>query len=157
MKNDQTGIENKHVKWKQVKEAVLDYKLYIMFLQGVLCKLLSINFQFTGFDLNADYYRLPDNVPNGGISNFGTIIIKGFGFSTLHTTLLQVRNARKSYFKLSSLINHGLDSIWCIYLPYPTQLRISQLKIPKQTGGLRDSLFVSNSRGRIWDAICSFG
>ena len=30
------------------------------------------------------------NVPNGGISNFGTIIIKGFGFSTLVTTLMQV-------------------------------------------------------------------
>ncbi|KAI4843995.1 hypothetical protein E4T44_06446 [Aureobasidium sp. EXF-8845] len=27
---------------------------------------------------------------NGGISNFGTIIIKGFGFSTLVTTLMQV-------------------------------------------------------------------
>ncbi|KAL2802178.1 major facilitator superfamily domain-containing protein [Aspergillus granulosus] len=31
-----------------------------------------------------------DNVPNGGFSNFGTIIIKGFGFSTLRTTLLQI-------------------------------------------------------------------
>lgn len=30
------------------------------------------------------------NIPNGGISNFGTIIIKGFGFSTLVTTLMQV-------------------------------------------------------------------
>lgn len=30
------------------------------------------------------------NVPNGGISNFGTIIIKGLGFSTLVTTLMQV-------------------------------------------------------------------
>lgn len=30
------------------------------------------------------------NVPNGGISNFGTIIIQGFGFSTLVTTLMQV-------------------------------------------------------------------
>jgi hypothetical protein len=30
------------------------------------------------------------NIPNGGISNFGTLIIKGFGFSTLVTTLMQV-------------------------------------------------------------------
>ena len=30
------------------------------------------------------------NIPNGGISNFGTIIIKGFGFSTLVTTLMQI-------------------------------------------------------------------
>jgi hypothetical protein len=32
------------------------------------------------------------NIPNGGISNFGTIIIQGFGFSTLVTTLMQVRD-----------------------------------------------------------------
>lgn len=30
------------------------------------------------------------NIPNGGISNFGTLIIKGFGFSTLVTTLMQI-------------------------------------------------------------------
>ena len=30
------------------------------------------------------------NIPNGGISNFGTIIIKGFGFTTLVTTLMQI-------------------------------------------------------------------
>lgn len=30
------------------------------------------------------------NIPNGGISNFGTIIIQGFGFSTLVTTLMQI-------------------------------------------------------------------
>ncbi|KAL4866583.1 hypothetical protein BDV12DRAFT_199060 [Aspergillus spectabilis] len=73
MRNDQTGIENKHLKWNQVKEALLDYKLYILFCQGVL---------FTSSP--------SDNVPNGGFSNFGTIIIKGFGFSTLGTTLLQI-------------------------------------------------------------------
>lgn len=30
------------------------------------------------------------NIPNGGISTFSTIIIKGFGFSTLVTTLMQI-------------------------------------------------------------------
>ncbi|KAL2818558.1 major facilitator superfamily domain-containing protein [Aspergillus granulosus] len=67
MRNDQTGIENKYLKWYQVKEALLDYKLYILFAQGVLY-----------------------TIPNGGFSNFGTIIVKGFGFSTLGTTLLQI-------------------------------------------------------------------
>jgi hypothetical protein len=43
------------------------YKTYLFFLLGVV-----------------------GNIPNGGISNFGTIIIKGFGFSTLVTTLMQV-------------------------------------------------------------------
>jgi hypothetical protein len=37
MRNDQTGIENKHLKWNQVREALLDYKLYILFCQGALC------------------------------------------------------------------------------------------------------------------------
>jgi hypothetical protein len=45
----------------------LDIKTYLFFLLGCVC-----------------------NVPNGGISNFGTIIIKGFGFSTLVTTLMQI-------------------------------------------------------------------
>jgi predicted MFS family arabinose efflux permease len=45
----------------------MDYKLYIFFMLGCVC-----------------------NIPNGGISNFGTLIIKGFGFSTLVTTLMQI-------------------------------------------------------------------
>jgi len=36
------------------------------------------------------FLGLFSNVPNGGISNFGTLIIKGFQFSTLVTTLLQI-------------------------------------------------------------------
>ncbi|KAL8714123.1 MAG: hypothetical protein Q9220_001851 [cf. Caloplaca sp. 1 TL-2023] len=67
LRENQTGVENKHLKGYQVKEAFMDYKLYLFFILGVV-----------------------GNVPNGGISNFGTIIIKGFGFSTLVTTLMQV-------------------------------------------------------------------
>ncbi|KAF3407313.1 hypothetical protein DPV78_001090 [Talaromyces pinophilus] len=67
LRENQTGIENKHLKPYQIWEAFTDYKLYMFFFLGVVC-----------------------NVPNGGISNFGTIIIKGFGFSTLVTTLMQI-------------------------------------------------------------------
>jgi hypothetical protein len=67
LRENQTGVENKHLKPYQILEAFKDYKLYMFFTLGVVC-----------------------NVPNGGISNFGTIIIKGFGFSTLVTTLMQV-------------------------------------------------------------------
>ena len=56
-----------HFKWYQVREAFSDVKLYLLFFLGIVC-----------------------NVPNGGISNFGTLIIKGFGFSTLVTTLMQI-------------------------------------------------------------------
>ena len=67
LKENQTGIENKHLKPYQVWEAVKDVKTYLLFLLGVV-----------------------GNIPNGGFSNFGTLIIKGFGFSTLVTTLMQV-------------------------------------------------------------------
>lgn len=67
LRENQTGVENKHMKVHQIKEAFMDYKLHLFFLLGVV-----------------------GNIPNGGISNFGTIIIKGFGFSTLVTTLMQV-------------------------------------------------------------------
>ncbi|KAI1169688.1 putative MFS allantoate transporter [Nemania sp. FL0916] len=67
LRENQTGIENKHLKAYQVKEAFLDIKLYLFFALGIVC-----------------------NVPNGGISNFGTLIIQGFGFNKLGTTLLQI-------------------------------------------------------------------
>ena len=47
LRENQTGVENKHFKPYQVKETFLDPKTYIFFLLGVV-----------------------GNVPNGGISNF---------------------------------------------------------------------------------------
>ncbi|TRM57590.1 major facilitator superfamily domain-containing protein [Schizophyllum amplum] len=35
-------------------------------------------------------FGLTANIPNGGTSNFGTLIVKGFGFDTLQTTLMQI-------------------------------------------------------------------
>ncbi|KAF8849123.1 putative MFS allantoate transporter [Acephala macrosclerotiorum] len=67
LRENQTGVENKHLKKYQVIEAFKDPKLYLFFVLGVV-----------------------GNIPNGGISNFGTLIIQGFGFSTLVTTLMQV-------------------------------------------------------------------
>jgi MFS family permease len=59
LRDNQTGVENRTLKPKQILEAFLDWKVWTFFLLG-----------FSG------------NIPNGGISNFGTLIIKGFGFST---------------------------------------------------------------------------
>ncbi|KAJ4393521.1 hypothetical protein N0V93_002733 [Gnomoniopsis smithogilvyi] len=67
LKDNQTGVENKQFKSYQLVEALKDPKTWLFFLMGVL-----------------------QNTPNGGISNFGTLIIQGFGFSTLVTTLMQV-------------------------------------------------------------------
>ncbi|KAE9406312.1 MFS general substrate transporter [Gymnopus androsaceus JB14] len=51
----------------QALEAFIDPKTYLFFLFG-----------FTA------------NVPNGATSNFGTLIVEGFGFNTFQTTLMQI-------------------------------------------------------------------
>lgn len=67
VRRNQTGVEQRHIKWGQVREAFLDYKTWLFMLVG-----------FVG------------NVPNGGISNFSTLVIKGLGFGTLDTALLGI-------------------------------------------------------------------
>ena len=36
LRSNQTGVENKHLKPYQVKEAFMDYKLYLFFFLGVV-------------------------------------------------------------------------------------------------------------------------
>lgn len=83
LRENQTGVENKEFKTYQVKEAFKDPKTYFFFAMGVV-----------------------QNSPNGGISNFGTLIIQGFGFSTLVTALMQV--------PYGALI--ALSILSCVYL-----------------------------------------
>ncbi|KAH7155212.1 major facilitator superfamily domain-containing protein [Dactylonectria estremocensis] len=67
LRSNQTGIEQNRINWGQVKEAYLDYKTWLFTLLGFV-----------------------SNVPNGGISNFSTLVIRGLGFDTLHTALLGI-------------------------------------------------------------------
>ncbi|KAL2882797.1 hypothetical protein SGCOL_002009 [Colletotrichum sp. CLE4] len=67
LRENQTGVENKTLKLYQVREAFTDYKLYFFFTIALL-----------------------QAIVNGGTSNFGTLIIKGFKFSTLITAVLQI-------------------------------------------------------------------
>ncbi|CAK7244603.1 MAG: hypothetical protein STHCBS139747_006147 [Sporothrix thermara] len=67
LRDNQTGIKNTEFKSYQIKEALLDPKTWLFFF-------LSIATQ----------------VVNGAVSNFGSLIVKGFGFSSLNATLLQV-------------------------------------------------------------------
>lgn len=39
LRENQTGIENKHLKPYQIWEAFTDYKLYMFFFLGVVCRL----------------------------------------------------------------------------------------------------------------------
>ncbi|KAI1337568.1 major facilitator superfamily domain-containing protein [Xylariaceae sp. FL0016] len=67
IRQNQTGIEQDHINWKQIKIAYLDYKTWLFTLLGLV-----------------------GNIPNGGISNFSTLVIEGLGFDTLHTALLGI-------------------------------------------------------------------
>jgi MFS family permease len=83
LRENQTGVENKTFKVDQAVDTLKDPKTYFFFLLALV-----------------------QNLPNGGISNFGTLIIRGFGFSTLGTTLLQM--------PYGALI--GLSILSCVYL-----------------------------------------
>ncbi|KAI4151856.1 MAG: hypothetical protein LQ340_003254 [Diploschistes diacapsis] len=96
LRSNQTGVENKHFKAYQLREAFIDYKLYLLFLAGVV-----------------------GNIPNGGISNFGTLIIQGFGFSTFVTTLMQIPYGAIIVLSILSIVflNDHLGSNWrCIMI-----------------------------------------
>ncbi|KAL1854509.1 hypothetical protein VTK73DRAFT_8731 [Phialemonium thermophilum] len=67
LRDNQAGIKNTKTKPYQIKEALLDPKTWFFFLLGVATQ-----------------------VVNGAVSNFGSLIVKGFGFSSLNATLLQV-------------------------------------------------------------------
>ncbi|KAH8828016.1 major facilitator superfamily domain-containing protein [Flagelloscypha sp. PMI_526] len=67
LRKNQNGSETKRVRWDQVAEFFVDPKSWLFFFLGLV-----------------------GNIPNGGISNFSTLIIKGLGFDTLQTTLLGI-------------------------------------------------------------------
>ncbi|ETS74221.1 hypothetical protein PFICI_14087 [Pestalotiopsis fici W106-1] len=62
---NETGIDNKTIKWYQVKEALLDTRFWVMNL-----------------------YMLVNCIPNGAITAFGPLILNGFGFTKFQATLL---------------------------------------------------------------------
>lgn len=66
LRDNQTGIENKELKVYQVWEAFKDPKLYLFYLLGTVC-----------------------NLPNGGISNFGTLIVRGIFKNKLLAAVMQ--------------------------------------------------------------------
>lgn len=63
----QTGVLNRHIKWYQVKEALLDPQVWLL-----------------------TFFVLLNEVINGGMSNFGKLIIKGLVKDPLQTTALGI-------------------------------------------------------------------
>ncbi|KPM46441.1 hypothetical protein AK830_g32 [Neonectria ditissima] len=67
VQGNMTGIKSDKFKWYQCAEAFLDVKSWALFL-----------------------VQLCSQIANGGVQGFGSIVIKGFGFSTLNTLLVQM-------------------------------------------------------------------
>lgn len=66
LRENQTGIENRHFKMHQFIEALTDVKVLFFFLIALL-----------------------QAIVNGGVTNFGTMIVKGFGFSTRKALIME--------------------------------------------------------------------
>lgn len=108
MRRNQTGVEQRRINWGQVREAYLDYKTWLFFLLG-----------FVG------------NVPNGGISNFSTLVIKGLGFDTLHTALLGIPQG------VLVVIWIGLGALCNSYMPHNSRTLVCALfMLPTIAGAL---------------------
>ncbi|KAI1482300.1 MFS general substrate transporter [Daldinia eschscholtzii] len=67
VRSNRTGVENHVWKWSQVKECVLDIQCWILVATFFL-----------------------DDIPAGGVGSFGSIVVKGFGYEPLYSTLLLV-------------------------------------------------------------------
>ncbi|KAJ5179246.1 hypothetical protein N7492_002456 [Penicillium capsulatum] len=108
LRENQTGTEQRKIKWGQIKEAYLDYKTWVFFLLGVVA-----------------------NIPNGGISNFSTLVIQGLGFENLHTALLGIPQGVivVIWIVLGAIVNQ--------YLPTNSRTVVSALfMLPTIAGGL---------------------
>lgn len=79
---NQMGIKHRKVVPSQIKEAFLDGRTYLMLLMGACTGIL-----------------------NGGVANFASALIKGFGFDPLRTSLLQTPGGA---FELLGCIGLGL-------------------------------------------------
>ncbi|KKY27146.1 putative allantoate permease [Diplodia seriata] len=67
IKDNNTGVENKDIKWYQIRECLVDPKTWLLFV-----------------------FAIAQNIPNGGLVTFASIIVSGLGYSPLVTTLLGI-------------------------------------------------------------------
>lgn len=67
LRENQTGVENKHFKFYQVRQCFADPQTWLLVIITVAA-----------------------SVPNGAVGSFQSILIKGFGFTNYQTTLLQI-------------------------------------------------------------------
>ncbi len=105
-KQSRTGILNRHVKWYQIREALLDPQVLLLTL-----------------------FMLLNEVMNGGIANFGKLIIKGLVHDPLKTTALGIPQGAFQVFwilsgtYLASKVRNFRTIVMALYL-IPTILGI---------------------------------
>ncbi|KAJ8184498.1 hypothetical protein LV157_005790 [Aspergillus fumigatus] len=108
-KQNQTGILNRSIKWYQIREAFLDPQVWLVFL-----------------------FVLLNETANGGVANFGKLIIKGLVSSPLLATALGIpQGAFQVFFilsgtYLSSRFKNIRTIIMIIYL-FPTLIGVCLL------------------------------
>ncbi|OAA54078.1 Major facilitator superfamily domain, general substrate transporter [Niveomyces insectorum RCEF 264] len=67
LRDEKLGMENKHFKWEQAREAVLDKKNWVLWL-----------------------FFISVNIPNGGLIAFATIVINELGFTATDSSLMTI-------------------------------------------------------------------
>ena len=95
VRQNHTGVENKQIKWRQVREAFLDPKSWVLLCgQVMICTFL------------------------GGLTNFAALIVNNLGFTPLQTVLLGMPTGVIQ--TLSSIILSYVGTIWpntrCIFI-----------------------------------------
>uniref|UniRef100_A0A8H7NQC4 Major facilitator superfamily (MFS) profile domain-containing protein n=1 Tax=Bionectria ochroleuca TaxID=29856 RepID=A0A8H7NQC4_BIOOC len=80
---NKTGIVNHTWKWSQAKEAVIDPKTWIIF-----------------------FFNIAINIPNGGLTTFGGLIIAGLGYSGVNASLLTMPNRRHVHARRFRFLPH---------------------------------------------------
>lgn len=100
IRGNRTGIENKHLKWSQVREVFLDIRTWIISL-----------------------IVISTNVPNGAVSSFQSIIVSGFGYDEYQTLLLNLPTALISFLSVlfgtiwAGKYNARCIAIICLVVP----------------------------------------
>lgn len=106
-RSGRTGVLNKHVKWYQIKEALLDPQVWILTL-----------------------FVLLNEIINGGVANFGKLIVKGLVQDPLQTTALGIPQGAFQVLWiltgtfLASKVNNFRTYVMALYL-IPTIIGVS--------------------------------
>lgn len=76
---NQTGIENKNIKWRQIREVLLDIRTWFLACIVILT-----------------------NVPNGAVSSFSSQIISNFGYDDYQSLLLNLPAAAVAFISVAA-------------------------------------------------------